>query len=210
MRSVSAAKKNEKNSNKIYIRNKSKNNYETTKNNIFPNQRNIPNNRKKSKSKTKSKVSHIKNLPKKNNIYNNYSNFNTEPSIASCENIFNNFNEIGINNDIYKNSNLKNHYNNNDYYDKNNNMNHRGRENHFEKALDVRNSRFNSRSNSAGYARKPSSEWRKGDGSLEHQKVHNNYGNFNIHKNQGILITKYSLLNIYYFISDNFFILYFL
>lgn len=156
-------KENSNVNNKIYTRNKSKNNYETTKNNIFPNQ--IPRYSGNSNVNDQIKNNIILNqqanpfnnfnpFPPTNNYLNNYnssSNTNTEPSFMRNNNIL-----------------IKN-------YDTE--FNERGRQNFNQyKNLDLIN-KSASRSNSAGYARKPSSDWRKGDDSIERQRIHNFYNN---------------------------------
>lgn len=224
IRSVSNTRKTQGSKNKIYVRNKSKNNYETTKSNIFPYSNNNNNNYKNNKNKTKKSRSKSKQKIHKNNNYDfnhdlkNYYNFNTEPSDIS-EN-YNNFNDNFIGRNINNNNNSFNEFNysrnqdsnfNEGYLNKNNYNNYNNNNNaYLDKVINekkIKNNNFynqndiqrgrqieqkfkaqnsvmlnnytNSRSNS-GYARKPSSEWRKGESSLEPARVQNAYQNFNI------------------------------
>jgi hypothetical protein len=218
VRSVSNSKKTLSSKNKIYIRNKSKNNYETTKNNIFPTQKNNNDKSKRSKSKGRhQKINKNKNFYLNADVK-NYSNFNTEPCNygTNSNNIKDNYNRNLINYPHRDINNSRNHhinnnigsnnYNNNKNYAEKNeaananyyriiqeekaknnnyfiNQNDIQRERQIEHAIAQKSYELgnytNSRSNS-GYARKPSSEWRKGESSLERQRTQNAYHNLNI------------------------------
>ncbi len=205
--------------NKVYVRNKSKNDYETTKNNIFPNQKfsAAGNRHKSSKSKRRKQEAAAMNIAAFTHStaadMKDYPNFNTEPSSHSS-NIYNNYSNNNFtcndNNNYHGKNNIShntidydyakiNHQAakrnadlnrlfteekaNNKHNISNNNKNKsenalpRGRRVEAAKAsvpFEIRNY-TNSRSNSAaGYARKPSAEWRRGDDTLEPQRVHNN------------------------------------
>ncbi len=185
IRSLSNNTKIEKSKNKIYVRNKSKNDYETTKNNIFPNQ--IKDKDKKTKPKKKQK---LVNSGEKNN---SYSNWNTEPNSLKNYNKINkdnNFlkinryniqnsmkypNEMTKNNYLGKNQEEKTKTKHYDYY-LTENQDFKG------KKIQIENKKIqSSRSNSVKFARKPSSEWRRGDSSISPQRVHDikNYTNTN-------------------------------
>lgn len=137
--------------NKIYIKNKSKNNYENTKENIFPNF--------------------------SDEIY-KFNNFITEPNSVFDEqqNQFLDYNSKNNMNYYRNNQNLKQeNYIFSDEPIENKNNSSRGRNNELKNNLNFLNYSYSQSRSGSGIKGKASSEWRKGAENLEYKKNYENY-----------------------------------